>query len=382
MTGASVPRSYYGQPVLKAPVWTFEIPWYFFVGGLGGASAGLAWLAELRGQRALARSAWLGALVGTGASPLLLISDLGRPERFLNMLRMLKVTSPMSVGSWVLALFGGASTAAALDALLPGGRPSRPAAGRRLPRALRTVAMTRAPRAPHAHARARRSRLAVRASAPKRTVRLRRLLHLAALPARPAAALAGMPLATYTGALIAQTAVPVWHEARRELPALFAAGAAASAGAWATALTPVSHAAPARRLALAGAAAELALAPLMERQLGELAQPYREGAARRYRRLARWLTAAGALALAARGSRDRAAAVAGGAALLAGAAAERWSVFAAGRQSARDPAVTVGPQRRRIAAGHARGASRRATTGVAAAPTLAEPSPPADDASR
>ena len=295
-------RSYHGQPVIKEPIWKPEIPWYLFAGGLGGASAGLAWLADLRGNDVLARRAWTGALLGTGLSPALLISDLGRPERFLYMLRMFKVTSPMSVGSWVLFAFGGASTAAGLDSLLP--LAHRP---------------------------------------------WRSILRLAARPARPAAAVAGLPLATYTGALLAQTAVPVWHEARRELPALFAAGAAASAGAFATALTPVEHAGPALRLAVTGCIAELAIVALMEQRLGELGEPYRTEAAGAYGRLARTLTISGGLLLAARAARSRSAAVAGSTMVLAGALCERWSVFKAGFQSARDPKYTVGPQRRRIA---------------------------------
>ena len=308
----SEPRSYHGQPVIKAPIWKPEIPWYLFAGGWGGASAGLAWLSQLRGNDVLARRAWVGALLGTGVSPVLLISDLGRPTRFLYMLRMFKVTSPMSVGSWVLFAFGGASSAAGLDELVP---PSR--------RWWRTV------------------------------------LRLAGRPARPAAALAGLPLATYTGALLAQTAVPVWHEARRELPALFAAGAAASAGAFATVLTPAEHAGPARRLAVIGCVAELAVVPLMEHRLGELGEPYHRERAGAYGRLARGLTISGSLLLAARASRSRPAAVAGGAMVLAGALCERWSVFKAGFQSARDPKYTVGPQRRRIDGGLARGGSRR-----------------------
>src|SRR5437763_2256642 len=94
--GRPAAGSYYGNPVIKEPVWKPEIPWYFFFGGLGGASAGLAWLAGLRGNRTLARRAWGVALFGTGMSPALLISDLGKPSRFLYMLRMFKVTSPMS----------------------------------------------------------------------------------------------------------------------------------------------------------------------------------------------------------------------------------------------------------------------------------------------
>ena len=364
----SEPRSYHGQPVIKEPIWTPEIPWYFFTGGLGGASAGLAWLSGLRGNEVLARRAWLAALVGTGVSPVLLISDLGRPLRFLNMLRMFKVTSPMSVGSWVLVASGGSVGVAALDAQLPdlergrrGGRVlSAPGA--------RPSAFGGPVVHPHRHPPDRRARLSRSLVRPRSLPRSRAVLRALARPARPAAALAGLPLATYTGALIAQTAVPVWHEARRELPALFAAGAAASAGAAATVLTPVSHAGPARRLALVGAAAELTVIPLMEHRLGELGEPYHVEAAGTYAQLARGLTVAGSLLLAARAARSRPAAVVGGVLVLAGAVCERWSVFKAGFQSARDPRYTVGPQRRRVAGGRTRGASRRV---VAAAPAPA-----------
>src|SRR5205814_5611211 len=88
-----------GVPVIKEPVWKPEIPFYFYSGGLGGASAGLAALSELAGNRELARRAWVAALAGAGASPALLIADLGVPARFVNMLRMFKVSSPMSMGS-------------------------------------------------------------------------------------------------------------------------------------------------------------------------------------------------------------------------------------------------------------------------------------------
>jgi len=304
----SEPRSYYGQPVIKEPIWTPEIPWYFFAGGLGGASAGLAWLAGARGNQVLARRAWLLAAGGVGASPLLLISDLGRPARFLNMLRMFKVTSPMSVGSWILVGSGATTGAATLHALTG-----------RLPGVARL--------------------------------------------ARPVAALLGLPLASYTGALIAQTAVPVWHEARRDLPALFAAGGAASAGAAATMLTPIAWAGPARRLAVMGSAAELLTIPLMEHRLGDLGEPYHSGVAGAYGQLARGLTVAGSLLLAARAGRSRRAAVVGGGLVLAGALCERWSVFKAGFQSARDPKYTVEPQRWRVETGAARGASRRAAAG-------------------
>ncbi|MFZ0040825.1 MAG: NrfD/PsrC family molybdoenzyme membrane anchor subunit, partial [Solirubrobacteraceae bacterium] len=111
-------RSYHGQPVLKKPTWTWEVPCYFFTGGLAGASAGLAYLCELRGDEVLARRAWAMSMVGIGVSPPLLISDLGRPERFLNMLRMFKVTSPMSVGSWILSVSGTTTAIAAAHSWL------------------------------------------------------------------------------------------------------------------------------------------------------------------------------------------------------------------------------------------------------------------------
>jgi DMSO reductase anchor subunit len=301
------PRSYYGRPVIKEPIWTWEIPTYFFTGGLAGASAGLAWLSELRGNQELARRSWVLALGGIATSPALLISDLGRPARFLNMLRVFKPTSPMSVGSWLLSAAGGLIGVATLNATtgaLPG--PAR--------------------------------------------------------VAKPAAALLGLPVSTYTAALVSNTAVPVWHEARRSLPFLFAGGAAAAAGAAAVLATPAKHAAPARRLALAGAVGELAAARAMEQSLGELGEPYHEGTSGTLSRTAQLLTALGGMALGAAGRR-RVAAAAGAGAVLAGALIERWAVYKAGFASAADPKYTVGPQRERIRSGQTRGAERTATGG-------------------
>jgi polysulfide reductase-like protein len=286
------PRSYYGRPVVKPPVWKPEIPWYFFFGGLGGGSAALGAVASASGNRELARRAWLAALAGTGVSPVLLALDLGKPSRFVYMLRIFKVTSPMSLGSWILALNGLLTTGAASANLV--GVPGR---GRR--------------------------------------------------GLEAAAGVAGLPLATYTAALISNTAIPVWSEARAELPFLFAAGAASSAGAAAAALTPARHAGPARRLAIGGVVAELAVEQVMERRLGDLGEPYKQGAPRRYAQAARVLNAAGAIALAVR-ARSRSASLAGAGLILAGAVCQRWSVFKAGFASAEDPRHTVAPQRRRI----------------------------------
>ena len=106
-------RSYYGRPVLKEPVWKAEIPFYLFTGGLGGASSVLSLVARVSGNGLLAQRSIQIASAADAVSPVLLISDLGRPERFLNMLRVFKVTSPMSVGSWILAYSSAASSVSA-----------------------------------------------------------------------------------------------------------------------------------------------------------------------------------------------------------------------------------------------------------------------------
>ncbi len=157
----------------------------------------------------------------------------------------------------------------------------------------------------------------------------------------------GPPLATYTGALLANTAIPVWHDARRVLPWLFGASAAATGGAAAALVTPPRQAGPARRAAIGGAAVELGLSVAMERRLGLVGEVYGQGEARRLLLIAKACTAAGAGLLAWKGRRSRAAAVSGSALVLVGELALRWSVFKAGFQSARDPRYTVLPQRER-----------------------------------
>ncbi|MGA8014466.1 MAG: NrfD/PsrC family molybdoenzyme membrane anchor subunit, partial [Candidatus Dormiibacterota bacterium] len=112
MVPDATPTSYYGHPVIKPPVWKPEVPLYLFTGGLAGGSALLTVGARLAGNDVLARRALLTGLVAVNVSPVLLIKDLGRPERFLNMLRVFKVTSPMSVGSWLL-IGSGVMTSAA-----------------------------------------------------------------------------------------------------------------------------------------------------------------------------------------------------------------------------------------------------------------------------
>ena len=159
---------YYDVPLLKKPVWTWEVPLYFFVGGTAGAAAMIGVAADLGGaKKALVRNARRIAAGGAVLSTPLLIADLGRPERFLNMLRVFKPRSPMSVGAWTLAVFGGASTVAV-------------------------------------------------------TGPVKRL-------ASVVSAATGLVMATYTGVLLGATAIPVWKKHVSVLPVHFGASALASA---------------------------------------------------------------------------------------------------------------------------------------------------------
>jgi polysulfide reductase-like protein len=108
VTGGPIPRrsGYYGQPVVKPPVWTWEIPIYFFIGGLAGMSAVIAFGGLIFHEIDLARTAMWLATIGAVLSPILLTIDLGRPHLFLNMLRVFKYKSPMSVGAWIVFAFG------------------------------------------------------------------------------------------------------------------------------------------------------------------------------------------------------------------------------------------------------------------------------------
>ena len=287
-------RTYYGRPVLKQPVWKSWIALYFFTGGVAGASSTLALAATVTGNRRLARSGLLASFAGIAVSGPLLVVDLGRPARFANMLRVAKPTSPMSVGSWILAAFGPASALAAASDVTG-----------RLPRFGRTSTLV--------------------------------------------AGVLGPAVATYTAVLVSDTAVPAWHEAGRELPFLFAGSAAASAAGVALAITPVDHAGPARRLAILGAALELGAFRAMESSLGKAgaAGPYTDGSAGGLSKAAEACTAAGALAVLAAGRRRGGAALAG-ALLATGSLLTRFSVFRAGFESAADPEATVGPQRARL----------------------------------
>lgn len=171
---ASPATGYYGQPLLKAPQWTTLIPLYFFVGGAAGSLGVIGSLADLVGnERELARTARWMALGGAALSGMLLITDLGRPSRFLNMLRVFKPQSTMSMGSWILLGF---SASASLSSLADGLRAFD-----------------------------RDGLLAGVSNAAGRT----------------GSVLFGMPFHNYTGVLLGTTAIPVWNSHIRSLPREF-----------------------------------------------------------------------------------------------------------------------------------------------------------------
>jgi formate-dependent nitrite reductase membrane component NrfD len=210
--------------MMKAPVWTWEVPLYFWTGGIASGSAFVALACDLAGDHRSARIARLVSLGALAPSPPLLVMDLGRPARFLNMLRIVKTRSPMSMGAWALTLFGNLIAGAVAADLL----------GR------------------------------------KKTART-----LGA-----ATALVGGYLGSYTGVLLASTAVPVWARSRTFLGPIFVCTATAT-GAAATRLvliaSGVERGHPTRvalRQVQAGAmAAELTLSMVNERRLGRHAAP-------------------------------------------------------------------------------------------------------------
>jgi formate-dependent nitrite reductase membrane component NrfD len=296
--------SYYGRPVLKDVVWGMpDVPGYLFLGGLAGASSVLAASAQLTGRPLLARVSKTAAVGAIGLSAVALVQDLGRPARFYNMLRVFKPTSPMSVGSWLLTGYGPAAGVAAASALTGW-----------LPRIGRV--------------------------------------------ATAGAATLGPGVAAYTAALLADTAVPAWHEAHRHLPYLFVSSAATAAGGLGLALVRPEQAGPARNLAVVGASAELVVKRLLIRGVGSAAEAYQTGRAGQLLKAAEILSVGG-LAGAALISRNRMAAALAGTALMTSSALTRFGVFLAGRASAHDPKYTVVPQRERIQ--HAEGAAQESS---------------------
>lgn len=283
---ASAATGYYGRPLLKEPTWTWEVPLYFFVGGAAGAAAVVGAAARaVEGdlERELVRDArWVAALGGALSAPLL-ISDLGRPERFLNMLRVFKPQSPMSVGAWTLTAFGSSAAAAAFAEL----------AGRRF--------------------------------APVRVV---------ADAAGALAAATGLSMASYTGVLVGATAIPAWNRSVSVLPIHFAASGLASA---VSLLELLGHDHPAlNRLGIAAALVETATGAIHELDPDPAHAPLKEGTSGALVRAGGVLSGPLPLVLRLLGAR-RAAAVAA----IAGSLLTRYGWVAAGRESARDPRIPL-----------------------------------------
>ena len=118
--------SYYGQPIVKPVPWDHKISAYLFVGGIAGVSGIVQAGAAATGNSVLQRNSRLTAMAAVGLSGIALVADLGRPERFLNMMRTVKLTSPMSVGTWILSAyagFAGVTTGAEVLRLLPSRGP-------------------------------------------------------------------------------------------------------------------------------------------------------------------------------------------------------------------------------------------------------------------
>jgi DMSO reductase anchor subunit len=297
--GADVPVEVRG-PVIRPNVWTWEVPVYFWFGGIASGAAFAALGCEAAGDERSARLARLVALGAAGCGGPLLIMDLGRPERFLHMFRIFKTRSPMSMGAWCLLAFSNCG-AGAVAADLTGRRT------------------------------------------------LRRSL-------TAATAGLGTYLGSYTGVLLAATAVPAWNRSRAFLAPIFICTATAS-GAAATRLA-VSAAGAAREhptsqglaaVESIAMTAELGLSFVNERRLGIARRALEEGRPGRLLPLARALTVAGLglRGLTRRGPRllDQVPSVV----FLAAALAYRLGWVAAGRTSALDhEAVAALARRERI----------------------------------
>jgi formate-dependent nitrite reductase membrane component NrfD len=305
--------SYYGRPVVKPVPWGHDIAEYLFLGGVAGGSAVLAAGAQLTGRATLRRNCRLAALVSVSLGAVALVRDLGRPERFLNMLRVIKLTSPMSLGSWILSAF---SAGAGVAAIAEADRMT----GERLPLGP-----------------------------------LRRVLRIVEGPAGLEAAAFGPLLAVYTAVLLADTSTPTWNDARDELPFVFVSSASLASAGLAMVTTPVAEAAPARNLAMIGVVGDLVATRVMHRRMDPVAaEPLHEGRSGTMLRLSEALAVAGGIGTLL-GGRRRPVAAAAGLALMAASALTRFGVFEAGIHSAKDPRYTIEPQKRRLAARRAAG---------------------------
>ncbi len=298
-TGYGVPgnRTYYDHPVIKMPVWTWDVPAYYFVGGATGSAMALGAAATLLNRERLSRLILQSRLIGVAGSAIsayFLIHDLGRPERFLNMMRVFRPTSPMSVGAWILTFFSTSGGFAAVTEFGP-----RWACG---------------------------------------------LGDAAAI----VSGLFGLGLAGYTGVLVAHTTVPVWQRPHRLMPALFLSSGVTGAASLFDLLggNPLEQRAT-LLFGTAGRIAELGFAHLMEQQVAtvpEAARPLEEGLSGLLWKSAKVLTAASLVLALVPHSGRRVRRVAGVLGVL-GSLCVRFGVHHAGRSSAMNPRATFQQQR-------------------------------------
>ncbi len=285
-----MPKSVENSPVplpLKPPVWTWEIPVYFFVGGAAGAAAVLAGVGAHSGAdlAVVADARWIAAAGGV-ISPMLLVADLGRPKRFLNMLRVFKWQSPMSVGAWTLLAFSNAALAGvALRLLWPGGTPLD-------------------------------------------------------LPVDIVSAVTGAVLATYTGVLIGATAIPVWARHVASLPVHFGASGLGVAAA----LLELAghHTSSLNRIGLAIAVVESALLVHLELSRDRVARSLFDGPSGMMVRMGAWLTGPVPLALRLAAAIASPLRLAAAVSMVAGSFVTRFGWIAAGRRSAGDRTAVLG----------------------------------------
>jgi hypothetical protein len=222
--------TYYDLPVVKSPPWKAYVPAYFYAGGLAGAASTLAAAASLGRQPRLARRLHWIAAIGEATGAACLIADLGRPARFIYMMRVFRPTSPMNVGTWILS----AASASSGLALLANRRRGLGVGG-------------------------------------------------------ALGAISGAMLSTYTGVLIGNTAIPIWDATRTRLPVHFAASSASSL---ASLLELIGDGR--RGYSIGAKLAELATGSAVERAARAvgLEAPLRDGRSGRLWRGAKWLGAA------------------------------------------------------------------------------------------
>ena len=283
-------NGYYGRPIVKPPAWTNLIPTYFYAGGLAGTAATLASAERIARNDRLARTMIFGAAAGCAVSAFCLIADLTKPKRFINMLRVVKPTSPMSIGVYIFSAFSGSVFIAAGSELTGVAKP----AGRFF---------------------------------------------------EAIAGLIGPVMSVYTSVLVGNTVMPAWHLPRATLPALFAGTSASSAGAWGMLFGPARANGSARRLAILGGTATVAALQAVYNELGPVqVQAYTTGEAGALARTARWLNIGGIVCASLAQKSDALGRIAG-ALVLAGGLAERFAVYEAGCASAKDPKYVLESQK-------------------------------------